>query len=383
MMMARGVVVSYEAIRAWCLTFGQTYANGLRRRRPRPGDKWHLDEVFIKIGGKGALRMRRTTWDVFISHAHEDKDGFVRDLAEELRRGGVRVWYDEFTLTAGDSLRESIDRGIADAHIGVVVLSKNFFRKNWARHELNGIFSLSVNEGRRLIPIWLGVTAKDVSSYSPMLADRVAIHAGKGLSAVKDEIRSALWREKLSQLNRKISLITVVINDKKRDLVSPIQGLPWEVFGNGLPTEAIFGVLRESIAEGEDAGDLTPGNFLENRFFVDFLHEVIAREIYRSPRPRKQARDQREGYLYLIDGRTQDPHGEVPPEDIIGAVELSDGEMVPGSYQRNYQHRLFTWSGFFVLPDDLEHAMESEIYRTGSLKGQDDQLRVNLDGPLE
>jgi putative transposase len=52
MMMERGVVVSYETIRAWCRTFGQTYANGLRRRRPRPGDKWHLDEVFIKIGGK-------------------------------------------------------------------------------------------------------------------------------------------------------------------------------------------------------------------------------------------------------------------------------------------------------------------------------------------
>ena len=52
MMLARGVVVSHETIRQWCRKFGQTYANGLRRRRPRPGDKWHLDEVFIKINGK-------------------------------------------------------------------------------------------------------------------------------------------------------------------------------------------------------------------------------------------------------------------------------------------------------------------------------------------
>ncbi len=51
-MAVRGVVVTYEAIREWCLKFGQTYANELRRRRPRPGDKWHLDEVFIKIRGK-------------------------------------------------------------------------------------------------------------------------------------------------------------------------------------------------------------------------------------------------------------------------------------------------------------------------------------------
>ena len=51
-MAMRGVTLSYEAIREWCLKFGQTYANELRRKRPRPGDKWHLDEMFIKIRGK-------------------------------------------------------------------------------------------------------------------------------------------------------------------------------------------------------------------------------------------------------------------------------------------------------------------------------------------
>ena len=50
-MLVRGVVVSYETIRRWCAKFGQAYANQLRRRRPRPGDKWHLDEVFIRING--------------------------------------------------------------------------------------------------------------------------------------------------------------------------------------------------------------------------------------------------------------------------------------------------------------------------------------------
>jgi putative transposase len=52
MMLQRGIVVSHETVRKWCRTFGQTYANGLRRRRARPGDKWHLDEVFIKINSK-------------------------------------------------------------------------------------------------------------------------------------------------------------------------------------------------------------------------------------------------------------------------------------------------------------------------------------------
>lgn len=52
MMMERGVVVFHETVRQWCAKFGQTYANQLRRRRPRPGDTWHLDEVFITIDGK-------------------------------------------------------------------------------------------------------------------------------------------------------------------------------------------------------------------------------------------------------------------------------------------------------------------------------------------
>ena len=53
MLLARGIIVSHETIRQWCAKFGQTYATGLRRHRARPGDKWHLDEVFIKIGGMG------------------------------------------------------------------------------------------------------------------------------------------------------------------------------------------------------------------------------------------------------------------------------------------------------------------------------------------
>jgi transposase-like protein len=52
MMLARGIVVSHEMVRQWCAKFGQTYANGLRRRRPRPGDKWHVVGVCITIGGK-------------------------------------------------------------------------------------------------------------------------------------------------------------------------------------------------------------------------------------------------------------------------------------------------------------------------------------------
>src|SRR6185312_16684886 len=59
MMPQRGIVVSHETIRQWCVKFGQTYANGLRRRRPRPGDTWHLDEVFLTINGQRRVPVAR------------------------------------------------------------------------------------------------------------------------------------------------------------------------------------------------------------------------------------------------------------------------------------------------------------------------------------
>jgi hypothetical protein len=73
-MAARGVILTYEAVRYWCRKFGQTYANALRRRRPRPGDKWHLDEVFLTINGH-----RHYLWRAV-------EDGHVLDILVQRRR---------------------------------------------------------------------------------------------------------------------------------------------------------------------------------------------------------------------------------------------------------------------------------------------------------
>lgn len=117
------------------------------------------------------------TYDLFISHASEDKDDFVRPLAEELGRIGVKVWYDEFTLKVGDSLRRSIDKGLAQSRFGVVVLSSSFFNKNWTQYELDGLVAREM-EGRKVIlPIWHKVTIDEVRRYSPTLADKVAINS--------------------------------------------------------------------------------------------------------------------------------------------------------------------------------------------------------------
>jgi hypothetical protein len=112
--------------------------------------------------------------DVFISHASEDKDDFVRPLASALISMGLDVWYDEFTLRIGDSLRQKIDRGVANSRVGLGVLSPSFISKGWTNYELDGIVTRTISGEQVLLPIWHKITKQQVIDYSPSLADKVA-----------------------------------------------------------------------------------------------------------------------------------------------------------------------------------------------------------------
>lgn len=114
-------------------------------------------------------------YDVFICHAFEDKQAFVRPLAEALRAKHIEVWYDEFTLELGDSIRRAIDRGLRQSRFGVVILSKAFFAKGWTQYELDALVERETSEREKIIlPIWHGVSHRDVAEYSPALASKRA-----------------------------------------------------------------------------------------------------------------------------------------------------------------------------------------------------------------
>jgi hypothetical protein len=114
------------------------------------------------------------TYDVFISHASEDKDSIVRSLATALTAQGLKVWYDELTLRIGDSLRQKIDRGLANSRVGLVVLSPSFISKGWTNYELDGIVTRTVSGEQILLPIWHNITKQQIIDFSPSLADKVA-----------------------------------------------------------------------------------------------------------------------------------------------------------------------------------------------------------------
>lgn len=170
-------------------------------------------------------------YDVFISHASRDKEDFVEPLAELLREMGFGVWYDSFVLTAGDSLRESIDKGIRNSEYGLVVLSPNFIArsKGWAERELNGLTAREVAGRRKLIlPVWYNVSYEEVLEFSPTLADKYALNTeNMSLGEVADAIAEVLPGQPDPEEDR------LDADEAKEVLSDPTEErIPWETLKN-------------------------------------------------------------------------------------------------------------------------------------------------------
>jgi len=131
--------------------------------------------------------------DVFISHASDDKEAIVRPLANALREAGLNVWYDEFELRIGDSLRRKIDAGLANSRFGVVVLSHAFFAKNWTQYELDGLVTREMTGKQIILPLWHNITRNELIRISPSLADKMARSTSDyTIQQIADEIASVI-----------------------------------------------------------------------------------------------------------------------------------------------------------------------------------------------
>jgi hypothetical protein len=141
--------------------------------------------------------MRANRYDAFISHASEDKDSLVRPLADGLVQRGFRIWYDEFELTIGDSLRQRIDHGLASSTYGIVVLSHAFFAKNWPRYELDGLTSRQMVGEKVILPVWHEIDRDGIMRYSPTLADRLALSSSSTtVTSMVNELSAILAAKK-------------------------------------------------------------------------------------------------------------------------------------------------------------------------------------------
>jgi hypothetical protein len=147
--------------------------------------------------------------------------------------------------------------------------------------------------------------------------------------------------------------------ETEKGVVDYVTLLPPEItFQHGLAPEAIVGVLSRPIESGEA---ITPEIFSRNRVFVDFLHKIVARYAPESPACQEEAKRVGNGCVAIIDQRTPTPKDGVPPEDIIGAFEVKDGAIVPGSYRASPNHRILSERGFFRLDAELHQRLLQEL----------------------
>lgn len=132
----------------------------------------------------------------FISHDSRDKDKYARPLASALVEAGLPIWYDEYSLELGASLRESIEAGLKDCKRCVLLLSPHFMgNPGWTKREFNAVFTRELIEKQNLIiPVWIDVKREDVFKYSPELVDRVAVRWKRGKKAVIEKLTETLKR---------------------------------------------------------------------------------------------------------------------------------------------------------------------------------------------
>ena len=176
-------------------------------------------------------------WDLFIAHASEDKDGFVRPLAERLEELGARVWYDEFELEPGGSLISTIDWGLANSAFGLLVISKAFLGKPWPDYERRGLTTRELDGNSVVIPVWRDVTKTDVAAFSPPLADKYALTVSnvdqlalEVLRAVRPDIfqnlaRRIVFEKQLQSLPTKSVPVADLIGDtppRRQTLPKPL-----------------------------------------------------------------------------------------------------------------------------------------------------------------
>ncbi len=160
-------------------------------------------------------------YDVFISHASEDKADIARPLAVHLQSLGLSVWFDEFELRLGDSLRRNIDRGLSQSKFGVVILSPTFFLKEWTKKELDGLVAREDGRDKVILPIWHNINAEDVRKYSPILADKLSVSTSLGLDSVAKRIIEVICP-------KEVKVITDRITD---DVLKVLVGLSSQIRG--------------------------------------------------------------------------------------------------------------------------------------------------------
>lgn len=229
-------------------------------------------DAFEQIGERVGPSM---PWDVFISHASEDKKAVAGPLTKALTDAGLLVWYDTIELKVGDSLRGSIDKGLRESRFGVIVLSPAFFGKHWPQLELNGLAQKEVDGEKVILPIWYNVTAEDVRSRSPLLADRVAASWASGLESVVASLLAVI--QPTSEHNQSHRVTDSVESYRDRALISPKTAMI-ETWSNLV--SAISDAGKQNDPSEEQTERMTPSEIVNRLFELRKITDEARQEFF-------------------------------------------------------------------------------------------------------
>jgi hypothetical protein len=147
-------------------------------------------------------KLTENSFDVFISHASEDKAIIVRELNNNLRRMGWATWLDEKSLKVGDQLNEKLEQAMCQCCSGVIILSPNYIQKRWTKFELERLLELSETMGKNLYFVWYMLDENQVRTWSPVIANRIAANVGLNLHDIDESTMIEQLAEKLAKIMR-------------------------------------------------------------------------------------------------------------------------------------------------------------------------------------
>ena len=136
-----------------------------------------LNETITALkDGKGTVKSSTHEFDVFISHANDNKAGFVNSLTDALSKLGITIWYDANTLEWGDNWKLQITNGLKKCRFGIVVISPEFLGREWTEKELNELLQRQNESGDKVVlPLLYRLTIDDLKKNYPKVADIQAI----------------------------------------------------------------------------------------------------------------------------------------------------------------------------------------------------------------
>ena len=127
-------------------------------------------------------------WDLFISHASEDKEEIAIPIYNLLKSKGLNIWMDIHELVIGDSLRRKIDIGLSNSRFGLVILSPDFFKKEWPNKELDALVSREDGRETVILPIWHNINKSSIAKQSILLSSKLAVSTEIGIDNICNEI---------------------------------------------------------------------------------------------------------------------------------------------------------------------------------------------------